>query len=468
MNDDQVRDELLRRSQSAAFLPDELLPSVRAAYASTSVAPARSARWAPLAGLAATTVIVLALVVARPQGLLTGASVPPSPSRSPSSSASLSSGQIRCGSDTAVAITDLTGLIVSCHALTDFNQPLDQGVTVYGKDVDVYWRNEAWWSIVNATFEPHDGGYTLAILAQSPPVPSDAPSPAGPLLPMHLTLHLSAAIVGPIAATLNGEPLLTSTPPRTAPPRTGVVTFDCGDSISLVDTSRQVVDCSNGTVRDYHTAHSGVAAVARPNALTVTWGNNFCARSQQIEVSETPIGGSFTYNVSVVPTSFDPLCMGHPDAHSADIEFSMPVDPAAVALNVDPRVVSCDATESLARHIGQVSIYDGTGLIQSCLQRSADQNSKGDTASNPQPDQLLVRWTDEAGPGSVPITFNDKGDHFELASADFCHSCAAGRFEILMQLSRPIALSDLWLGLDGRPLVPAAAPPPSSSAPSAR
>ena len=86
MNDDQLHDELERRSNAAPFRAQELLPQVRRGIGGRSARPARVTRWAPLAGLAAAVVVVLALVLAIPR------SIPPgepgaSPSHVPQSSA---------------------------------------------------------------------------------------------------------------------------------------------------------------------------------------------------------------------------------------------------------------------------------------------------------------------------------------------------------------------------------------------
>ncbi len=67
MDDDLVRDELERRSKSAEFGADEMLPGVRRGIG-VRPRPARVARWAPLAGLAAAAVIVVALIIAFPGG----------------------------------------------------------------------------------------------------------------------------------------------------------------------------------------------------------------------------------------------------------------------------------------------------------------------------------------------------------------------------------------------------------------
>lgn len=154
MNDDELRDELERRSMAASLRADELLPGVRRAIGGRAARPARFAGWAPLAGLAGAAAIVLALVIAfpggAPQGALgparsatfiptpgfvtrslvptqTGRTVAPTP-------IGFVPGSVYCAaspkeSDPGIWILDDTGLVDTCTGQTD-RGALPGGVTV--------------------------------------------------------------------------------------------------------------------------------------------------------------------------------------------------------------------------------------------------------------------------------------------------------------------------------------------------
>jgi hypothetical protein len=267
-------------------------------------------------------------------------------------------------------------------------------------------------------------------------------------------LSQPAAEVAPSAVP--GPPTPTTEPSVPA----GAQQFDCGDNIALVDATGDVVHCGNGSVIDYHTARSGVAAAADPRVIHVTWGNSYCVRSQRLDVSLATVGGLPGYAVTVTPTSFEPLCMDAPEAHTADIEFADPPNVDAVALNAESGIVECTRAGDLGSGIGQVAIRDGTGLIASCIQSSPPGAARVDSIESVQANQLLIRWIDETGPAYVPITFARIADHYEFASGDWCNSCAAGRFQILVEFSVPIDASTVWIGLDGRTPAPAATPTP--------
>ena len=74
MNDDELRAQLERRSHSASFRAEDLLPGInRAIGVPVRAKPARFARWAPLAGLAAAAAIILVVIVAIPRSPIGGA-----------------------------------------------------------------------------------------------------------------------------------------------------------------------------------------------------------------------------------------------------------------------------------------------------------------------------------------------------------------------------------------------------------
>ena len=170
------------------------------------------------------------------------------------------------------------------------------------------------------------------------------------------------------------------------------------------------------------------------------------------------MGGLPGYTITVAPTAFDPRCMDAPEAHSVDIEFADPPNVDAVALNAESGIVECTRAGELGKRVGEVAIRDGTGLIRSCTQSSPPSESRGDWVESVQANQLLIRWTDEAGPAYVPITFARNAGHYEFASGDWCNSCSAGRFQILVDFSVPIDASTVWIGLDGRTPAPVATP----------
>ena len=120
-----------------------------------------------------------------------------------------------------------------------------------------------------------------------------------------------------------------------------------------------------------------------PASVYMWWGQSYCLRTQRISVAKATVGGLAGYDVTVVPTSFDPSCMDAPDAHAVDIEFAASVDPSTVSLDVGSGIVECDRVGQFGRRVGAVAIDDGTGLVTSCTQSPAPSDNA--TADLPNP-----------------------------------------------------------------------------------
>jgi hypothetical protein len=225
--------------------------------------------------------------------------------------------------------------------------------------------------------------------------------------------------------------------------------LSCGDNMRLVDTTGQVVGCSDAGVKDYHSQDPHVSIdPAQPSLLHVWWGQSYCTTSYDIQVSPgvSGLSGNPEYLVSVTTHSQtqDPNCV--PDAHSADIQFSSPLmaENVALVVNGGSRVIDptpCAPAADLVDGGDGVDIYDQAGLIASCSQVPAD----GDTASirNVTDSSLAVRWTDR--PCGVPIhlSFAVTGNGYELSRPGKCLVTAPMTYEIVIQVSQPIPAARL-------------------------
>jgi hypothetical protein len=211
MNDDQLHDELERRSKAASFRAEELLPEVRRWTEGGFAKPARFARWAPLVALAAAAaVIVLAVVVALPRLAASPGTTVPSVSFAPDPTH-----QFNCGSN--VALSDPQGLATSCIA----HYPIDSGdkVTASSTLLAAQWMASMCAPIQSATLADDGTILVLTIQEHSPPYPPNAPSCAGGGFGILLTITLAAPHSTEVRASFNGQdlPVVTAEPVHSSP-----------------------------------------------------------------------------------------------------------------------------------------------------------------------------------------------------------------------------------------------------------
>ena len=241
--------------------------------------------------------------------------------------------------------------------------------------------------------------------------------------------------------------------------------IECGGGTTLVDTTGEVASCADDGDVDYHTARQGVTAGSDSRRLVVTFGQDFCELSEQVSVADASVGGGTGFQVTVAPTSFDPRCVTSPDAHAIDIEFVQPVSPDGVSLIAESGIVTCKASGDIGTGVGEVAIQNGTGRVISCEQSAATgPTNSEDSAVNVQPNSIRVDWTDDKL-AFVELSLNENGGHLELASPDYCRSCTNLRYEIVLTFANDLDASSLWLGLDSRPVSPAASPAAASPSP---
>ena len=368
-----------------------------------------------------------------------------------------SGNELSCGND--MTVLDMTGLVASCSSNVALVPSQPAGLIATPTVITAMWTGAMCQPITQAAFNETGSGYELAISPSSPPYPSGAPLCAGGPLAMTLTLTLRTPVSAAITATFGGQDLPYLASPSPSPSTAaGALEQTCGPTMVLADSTGQVVNCIDGGGGDYHSAQFGVALDTDPHLVHLTWLAN-CERSEHISVANSAAsGGVPRYQITIVPRSFDASCFFSPAARHAVIAFAKPVDPTAVSLDVESAVVDCNRVGDFGKHIDEVSIRDGTGLITACTQSPpSETDTHSDSAQDVQPNQIRVDWTDDEGP-YLTLTFDQTDQSYELASPDFCSSCPNIRFEIVITFASHVDASSLWIGLEGRTLVPGLTP----------
>lgn len=113
--------------------------------------------------------------------------------------------QFNCGA--LVALDDPDGVVAACDAQIDYGVEVHEGLEVTTTQVVARWMGAMCWSDQRAIVQRAGTSIVLSITAQSPPQPSNAPSCAGGLAPVALTITFKSPIDRDVQATVNGDRL---------------------------------------------------------------------------------------------------------------------------------------------------------------------------------------------------------------------------------------------------------------------
>lgn len=343
MDDNQLRDALDRRSVGAQFRAEELLPAVRRGIG-VSPQPTRVARWAPLAGLAAAAVIVVALVIAWPR----------SPSVSgPAASAPIASAmELQClvdGATSQITISDETGLIQSCSAI-----PVDGLGAPPAPGQGLVTSVE-----LRLTGSPCDITAPLRFTHETARYYLRSSRPAGGSCPASLMdaavrLNLRAPIDPSSVSVLLGAAAATQLP---------IQQFDCGLQITVNDHSGLIQSCEDGGIVDRHSQDPSVSNPSGDlHTVHVWWGISESSTVTAIDVYRT---SDDAYYISVV-TVASPDSFFRPDAHAVDLVFNVPVPASTVTVRTySGASASIAPSQSALRH--DVSGQSGDNAAASSL-----------------------------------------------------------------------------------------------------
>ena len=356
MDDDRLRRELERRATRAA-VPD-FVSEVAPRLDSDRAQPARVAPWAPLAGLAAAAVIVVALVIAWPRlGTGPAASASPMPS---------GSGTHDCGSvvnqqydPSPVLIVDGTGAVVSCAAehLSGAWPAAGANVLVQPVDgapdqIDVAWQTqECSPERVLLDLKPNNDGYALRVVV-------DRTGPDGYECVSTLqTGHAIVTLSHPVdAARVSSELILA--PDATADlPKTVDCTAMAGSGArvpTLVDHTGLVVGCSQVEAGSASTGNVDASNLTGFDSVRYSWLDQTCAGPAAADFEAVDRG----YKFAVAQPS--PTCApGVPVAIVVDYQIPMPTELVTAEYAQPAPVLSCADTP-------YVTVVDEVGVVRSC------------------------------------------------------------------------------------------------------
>lgn len=307
MNDDQLRRELERRAKRAA-VPD-LQSGISSRLKDDRRQPARVARWAPLAGLAAAAVIVVALIIAWPRTMPVG----PASESSPAAETVIHcTGMDHTASQATIA--DQTGLVQGCATIpTDqLSGPITnpQGVTTI---LDLLLSGSPCAFDAPLTFSRDPNGFYLRS-AFTGGVCVSSESNLG------IRLSLNSAIDRSKVSVLLDEAAATALP---------IASWSCGGNITVSDHSGLVKSCADAGVVDRHSQDPTVSNPnGDPSTVHIWWGRSQDILATSIDVYRSSDG---SYFVSVVDQAA-PDSQFFPDAHSVDLTFDEAIPASTVTL----------------------------------------------------------------------------------------------------------------------------------------
>jgi hypothetical protein len=349
MNDDQLHDDLERRSNAVPFHAAELLPGVRGGTSGAPARPARLGGWAPLAGLAAAAVIVIGLVVAWPRSALNLGIAPGTPR----------SVTVECAgmeeSASGISIEDETGLVERCATIPSTG--LIGGATNPQGDMtvlDLLLSGSPCDVLAPQTFSNDGNGYYLRTA-------QPATKCRASLVTEGLRLWLGSPVQASTVSVLTGYAAATSAPADDVA---------CGRAITLHDHSRHVTSCLDAGTVD---RHSTAPDVSNPDpslrTVHVWWGRSQPVSSTAIDVYEISDGA---FEISVVDQASPD--QPFPDAHAVDITFDIPVPASIVTLRTfndlttrpTPSATTVSASGRPFDCGNAVSVIDATDDVESC------------------------------------------------------------------------------------------------------
>lgn len=386
------------------------------------------------------------------QALPTLSAASPTPDVGPTPSALPTGHELSCGN--GMTLEDASGLVASCDLQTEVSAlppwgGYPHGFSVSPSEISAQWVVSPCRTQTQGSFDPVSSNYELAIADEVSTASSSSPSCSPAMEYMTLALTLSAPLGGSVDATVDGGELPNLPTPSSSPSE-----LTCAEGMTLVDTTGQVVTCSDQGGRDYHSqdAHINVDP-GTSNVLDIWWGQIDCydsTTSYEIRVAPAPdnLPQPADYEITV-STSEAPACNNVntvPDAHGASIAFASPVDAARVRLVIndhqlaDP--VPCTAAAGLVDPGDGVNIFDSTDLITSCTQRQPAEGSVP-LVVNPTDSSVVVHWKDR--PCGVPIhlSFDASGSGFTLGKPGQCMVNPLMTYEIVINFAQPMPVSSL-------------------------
>jgi hypothetical protein len=477
MNDDQLHDELERRSNAAPFRAEELLPDVRRGIGGRSARSPRFARWAPLAGLAAAAVIVLAIIVALPRSQ----SVPPASTPSPSAAA-VHHALIDCGelpsqsdglhSTTPVSVLDSAALISSCSSeMRQGSWPNGDSqafaAAVAGDDaVEVAWHTQQCApENVSIRVDRHDGAYAITVVLDR--LSAGGATCVNVIASKHALLHSASASLPDLAAAPVSVAVLA--PDEDA--RTRAAQIECSPEPGAAADQHSTLYDETGLVSSCGAVDPTAAdplTAANPDAnrrvLDVNWSATPCESGPTIYVGKLP-NGYFVHGALPKAPCSEPAV-----AHTLRINLNTDVAANDVIVQVDrdgpttsgkpPVMVRCgDASD--------VTIVDVLGVVESCAAtQKPGALEEGVAADNPGGDTntLQLSWAGPGSPCDYEVHLTQPDEHYALniyyGIDGSCSPTPVVR-TVILQLARPIEsnLIDGW-SFGGPPRNP----PPSAPA----
>ncbi|HEY7023772.1 MAG TPA: hypothetical protein VH371_02290 [Candidatus Limnocylindrales bacterium] len=487
MNDDELRQQLERRSQAASFRAEELLPEVRRWTEGGFGKPARFARWAPLAGLAAAAVIVLLVIIAIPRSPVGPASSPSSspPGDTSTPAAIVQLATIDCGEIPAqpngnipavpVTVADTTGVVGSCASSETASEGVPSSVAgpsvaaVDGQDaVAVAWTmQQCGPENVSIRVDPDGDAEKLTIVVDR--LAAGGYACIDTSVAMSVVLQVPSAAVADLAGTQIALDVLAPDQGATRPNQ-----LDCSNDpdapiafrIQLLDETGFVASCEPVAASEVN-----APPVANPNGdlrvLDVNWMATPCEAGPTFYVGELSHGYFVHVGLPKAPCSQPPV------AHRTRLHLKSDVAASDVLVQVDrdgpttsgqaPKTVACVGASN-------VTIVDVLGVIQSCAASEDPAPLNGDLGfDNPDGDQnsLRISWMGAPPPCDYEVHLTQPSDEYELDIYEMDSSCRLPRVlqTVTLELTGPIDADQITTSsLGGYPNL---TPPPSPTAPSA-